>query len=92
MQLTTTYGVTDADVKGLRSLIVGLVMTRVLNVAVQRVNSKLTEFGTRAFQHSMSRAVYAKLVAQDMSYFETKFTKPRQAQVSIYNDYFWTCR
>ena len=58
-------------------------MTRVLNVAVQRVNSKLTEFGTRAFQHSMSRAVYAKLVAQDMSYFETKFTKPRQAQVSI---------
>lgn len=29
--------------------------------------------------------VYAKLVAQDMSYFETKFTKPRQAQQVLYS-------
>lgn len=86
--LTKFFASAEADVNGLQSLIVGLVMSRVLNVVVQRVNDKLTDFGTRAFQHSMSRAVYAKLVAQDMSYFETKFTKPRQAQAVLSSQTF----
>ena len=52
---------------------------RLLQIAVARVETKLTENGVQAFRYALWRKVYRKLVEQDMSYFEMKFTKPREA-------------
>ena len=80
LEITQFFIQPDASMDGLRRMIVNFVMTRLLAIAVERVNSKLSEYGQRAFANSLSKAVYKKLVSMDMSYFETKFTRPREAQ------------
>jgi ABC-type multidrug transport system fused ATPase/permease subunit len=79
LEITQFFISPGATMSQLRMMIVNFIMTRLLAIAVERVNSKISEYGQRAFSNSLTKAVYEKLVGQDMSYFETKFTKPREA-------------
>eukprot|EP01052_Picozoa_sp_SAG31_P012368 SAG31_NODE_722_length_12572_cov_2.409124_3_plen_93_part_00 len=61
VQITKLFEAEDASMLQLRQLIFNMVITRVLQIAVARVETKLTENGVQAFRYTLWRKTYRKL-------------------------------
>ena len=73
-----------ANMAGFRELLTGVLMTRLIDIALSRMSKHLDKHGTLRMRVTMYRNIYAKMMAQDMSYFEEKFKQKDQARVMIF--------
>ena len=58
-------------------------MTRLLGISLTMTSNHLYKHGTLKMGVALRKAIYAKMMQQDMSHFEQKFKKKDQARVMI---------
>ena len=69
------------DVSGLRTD--GIIMTRMLGIAITKTSNHLEKHGLLKMSVAVKRAVYGKMMEQDMTCFEEKFKRKDQARVML---------
>eukprot|EP01052_Picozoa_sp_SAG31_P023203 SAG31_NODE_1897_length_6964_cov_2.677349_4_plen_815_part_00 len=72
------------NMQGFKELLTGVLMTRLIGIALSKMSNHLEKHGTLRMRVTMYRTIYAKMMAQDMSYFEEKFKQKDQARVMIF--------
>ena len=60
-----------------------VLMTRLVGVSLTMTSNHLYKHGTLKMGIALRKAIYAKMMQQDMSHFEQKFKRKDQARVMI---------
>ena len=58
-------------------------MTRLLGISLTMTSNHLYKHGTLKMGVALRKAIYAKMMQQDMSHFEQKFKRKDQARVML---------
>ena len=71
------------NLDGFGNILYGIIMTRMLGIAITKTSNHLEKHGLLKMSVALKRAVYGKMMEQDMTCFEEKFKRKDQARVML---------
>ena len=80
---TNTTGAVSLD--GFGDLLYGIIVTRILGIALSKTSNHLEKHGTLKMSIALRKALFSKMMCQDMEHFEEKFKRKDQARVMLNN-------